>query len=51
MPKNILVDKKGLIRYIGGGIINGLVEEGDENLIENYQISWDELRIKIDKLF
>lgn len=49
-PKNILVDKKGIIRYIGGGIISGLVEEGDENIIEKNQISWDELRIKIDKL-
>jgi len=49
-PKNILVDKNGIIRYIGGGIVDGLIEEGDEGIIEQHQISWDELRIQIDKL-
>jgi len=49
-PKNILVDKEGTIRYIGGGIVSGLIDEGDEGMVEKDQINWDELRIKIDGL-
>jgi len=49
-PKNILIDKNGIIRYIGGGIVSGLMEEGDEGIVEKHQINWDDLRIQIDKL-
>ena len=49
-PKNILIDKKGIIRYIGGGIVSGTIEEGDELIVNQHQISWGNLRIQIDKL-
>ena len=49
-PKNILIDKKGIIRYIGGGIVDGFIEEGDEGIVEDHQISWEKLRSQIDRL-
>lgn len=47
-PKNILVDKSGVVKYIGGAIVDGLIEEGEH--IEEHQLAWDELRWMIDEL-
>ncbi len=49
-PKNILVDKEGIIRYIGGGLVDGMIEKGEENVIEQDQVNQDVIRVQIDKL-
>jgi len=50
-PKNILIDKEGVIRYIDSGIM-GVVATVDDrgNIKENYELEWDALRAKIEKL-
>ena len=50
-PKNILIDKKGVIRYIDNGIV-GLTIELDEsnNEMENYTLEWDALKSNMDIL-
>lgn len=47
-PKNILVDKTGIIRYIGNGLVGGYFAEGEEEKIDKDQISEKELRSMID---
>lgn len=49
-PKNILIDRKGIVRYVGGGIVTGYIEEGAEEIVEQDRINWDELKDQIEKL-
>lgn len=49
-PRNILVDRRGVIRYIGGGLVSGLIEEGNEGLIDPHQVDTESLRVKIEEL-
>jgi len=47
-PKNIVVDQKGVVRYIGGGIVRKV--SADIPLSEGHELSWDGLRDKMMEL-
>lgn len=55
-PKNILIDKSGIVRYVGGSIVSHSLTRSDEGMEDAYtnldpdQLSWDTLRGQIDKL-
>jgi thiol-disulfide isomerase/thioredoxin len=49
-PKNILIDKNGIIRYIGDGVVSNLDDNDFEAAEIQNQVNWDQLRIQIDKL-
>ncbi len=50
-PKNILVDKEGMIRYIDSGIMGVVATVDDSGRInENYELEWDALRSKMELL-
>lgn len=47
-PKNILVDKNGIIRHIGGGIVRSA--GAGIPLSEKHELTWDAVRDKLDML-
>lgn len=47
-PKNILVDKAGIIRFIGNGLVGGYFTEREGEKIDKDQTSEKELRSMID---
>lgn len=47
-PKNILVDKNGIIRHIGGGIVRSAGP--GIPLSEKHELTWDAVREKLDAL-
>ena len=47
-PKNILVDKNGIIRHIGGGIVRSA--GAGIPLSEKHELTWDTVRDKLDIL-
>jgi len=47
-PKNILVDKNGIIRHIGGGIVRSA--GAGIPLSEKHELTWDAVREKLDLL-
>lgn len=50
-PKNILIDKKGVIRYIDKGIVGVTIELDDSyNEIKKYKLEWDALKSNINML-
>jgi len=47
-PKNILVDKNGIIRHIGGGIVRSA--GAGIPLMEKHELTWDAVKEKLDIL-
>jgi len=47
-PKNIILDRDGIVRYIGGGIVRKA--SADIPLSEGHELNWDGLRGKIQEL-
>lgn len=47
-PKNIIIDRKGIVRYIGGGIVRKA--GADIPLTEGHELNWEGLNQKIQEL-